>query len=105
MEQLTPDQVAERFREAYRQSYTITDLPSGELTRPPLSIEPAQTPLKGVQFVTKRQQRKAQAALVRIGPEGISAQYSDGWINMTLDQIELVFTDDDGIRAFGRDSR
>ncbi len=100
-ERLTPDDVSERFREAYRQSYTIADLPPGELAEAPLTVMPSPTPLPGVLFMTKRRHRKEQAALVRIGPEGISAKYSEGWMNLTLDDLELVVEDEKGIRIFG----
>lgn len=100
-EHLTPDDVSERFREAYRQSYTIADLPPGELAEAPLTVTPSPTPLLGVQFITKRRHRKEQAAFVRIGPEGISAGYNEGWVNLTLDDLELVVPDEMGIRVFG----
>jgi hypothetical protein len=101
MERLTPDEIAERFREAYRQSFTIADLPRREFAERLSMIDFGQPPFEGVQFVSKRSHRRDQARLVRIGPEGVSALFAEGWLNTPLDQIALVIADDESVRVLG----
>lgn len=97
MEKLTPTEVSERFQEAYRQSYTIADLPEGALTPFKTGARVATAPLAGVQFVSKRKRPRIQPLMIRIGPKGISQRFSDGWFNTPYEEIGLVSVHETGI--------
>lgn len=101
MGQLTSEEVAARFHEAYRQSFTIADLPPEELAPLQSLLEFSSKPLPGVQFVSKRRHRRNQAGIVRIGPEGISALYAEGWLNTPQSRIALVAVNQASIDLFG----
>jgi hypothetical protein len=101
MELLTADEVARRFEEAYRQSYTVADLPPEKLSSLQSLIDFSATPLPGVQFQSPLRHQKHQAGRVRIGPDGFSAFYLEGWLNTQNDQIGLVIADEVGVHLFG----
>lgn len=88
-EALTPDDVRDRFAEAYRQSYTIADLPPGELEPPP-GVPVRARPMAGVQFESKLRYRKNQPLAVRIGPDGIDLESSRGWTPSPLGEIAMI---------------
>lgn len=100
-EDLTPESVAERFAEAYRQSYTISNLRPSEMTEMQTAAQLSQPPISGVQYVSKRRHRREQATLIRIGEKGISLRYADGWVNNTIDELAIVIPEEPGIRVLG----
>ncbi len=88
---LEPDAVAARFREAYRQSFTIADLPPGELAPGPAARPLRKEPLAGVEFRLRRRSRRADVARrVRVGPSGVSLHYRRGWDTIPTEEITLV---------------
>lgn len=87
---LTPEEVRARFEEAYRQSFTIADLPKGTLASLTGYSDLPDTPMKGVQFKSKFRHRQSQPSAVRVGPAGVDFAYADGWMSSPMEDIALV---------------
>lgn len=103
----TPEAIRSRFAEAYRQSFLIADLPGDILDGLEGIILPKSEPLLGIEFRYRGRLRVPEKvdpdaeqlpAAIRVGPDGVSIRWREGWTNEPPTQIALIISENGWIR-------
>lgn len=90
-----PGEIAQRFAEVYRQSYTAGNSEdSDDLLPMDAQVRYEREPLPGLKFQVKPF-RRAEISAVVVGSDGLSFAERDGWVNIKTHEIALVGPSED----------